>query len=200
MKPQDHTRYHEAARHGTGESRRDGVGPQGAALILELQRLRQAFDSEDAKGAQSSQAPRPAREGFRPAGRQPTRQPKRRRKGKVGWAIDVCLDQLGFHAAAPAARRDEKARVAVENPASRRRGIVTPVGPISMDAVRLGLEIAGLDNKNPPRSAHRPRLVDSDTAGNVAPERSVGQVIDRCRLALIRGRGLPRRQERPRRQ
>jgi len=38
----------EPARRSAAEPRREGVGPQGAALILELERLREAFDQEDA--------------------------------------------------------------------------------------------------------------------------------------------------------
>ena len=92
-----------------GESHDDSVGPQGAALILELQRLRQAFELEDANEPHAPQARRPAREALRPAARQRTRQPKRRRKGKMGRAIDICLEQLGLTAAAPASRRSEPA-------------------------------------------------------------------------------------------
>ena len=39
-----------------GESRDDAVGPQGAALILELQRLRQAFELEDGDGRRAASA------------------------------------------------------------------------------------------------------------------------------------------------
>ncbi len=92
-----------------GESQGDAVGPQGAALILELQRLRQAFELEDAGEPQAPQPRRSARENLHPAARQRTRQPKRRRKGKMGRAIDVCLEQFGFTAAAPASRRSEPA-------------------------------------------------------------------------------------------
>jgi hypothetical protein len=38
----------EPARRSASQPRRDDVGPQGAALILELERLREAFDKDDA--------------------------------------------------------------------------------------------------------------------------------------------------------
>ena len=94
------------ASRWVGESQDDAVGPQGAALILELQRLRQAFEHDE---PDAPQARRPAREGSTPAPRLRTRQPKRKRKGKMGRAIDVCLEQFGFTAAAPAAQRGEPA-------------------------------------------------------------------------------------------
>jgi HlyD family secretion protein len=103
----------EPERRGAGEPRGDGVGPQGAALILELQRLRQAFAEEDPDDVPTLQPRRFAREDLRPPARQRMRQPKRPRKGKMGRAIEVCLEQLGFTTAAPAApvgRRGENAR------------------------------------------------------------------------------------------
>ncbi len=99
----------EPARDGVSDPRRDGVGPQGEALILELQRLRQAFEEEGADDIHP-QAHRFAREGLRPPGRPQMRQPKRRRKGTMGRAIDVCLEQLGFTVAAPVVRRSETPR------------------------------------------------------------------------------------------
>jgi hypothetical protein len=39
--------FDDNAAEDAGASRSDAVGPQGAALILELQRLRQAFDEEN---------------------------------------------------------------------------------------------------------------------------------------------------------
>jgi HlyD family secretion protein len=103
-----------------GESRDDAVGPQGAALILELQRLRQAFEQEGGDAPQASQTRRPVREELRPASHAPTRQAKRRRRGKMGRAFDICLVQLGLTASAPAARRSEDAPEPAAAPAWRR--------------------------------------------------------------------------------
>lgn len=104
------------ASRWVGESQDDAVGPQGAALILELQRLRQAFVHEEPDQPQAPQARRPARESLRPAPRPRTRQ----RKGKMGRALDVCLEQLGLSAAAPAARRREPAPEPAAAPPRRR--------------------------------------------------------------------------------
>ena len=86
-------------------SRSDSAGPQGAALILELQRLRRAFDEEnpDAAGpprgpsrdrakADRRRSPPPPKHGKHKKGR--SRSAKR--KSKVGQAIDVCLIQFGL--------------------------------------------------------------------------------------------------------
>jgi HlyD family secretion protein len=118
-----------------GDSQDDAVGPQGAALILELQRLRQAFEQEEPDEPHASKARRPARESLRPAPRQRTRQ--RKRKGKMGRALDVCLEQLGLSAAAPAERRSEPAP---EPPAAplRRRSEEHPHEPAFTPVVRRG--------------------------------------------------------------
>jgi len=60
------------ASRWVGESQDDAVGPQGAALILELQRLRQAFEQEEPDATHEAKARRPARENLRPAPRQRT--------------------------------------------------------------------------------------------------------------------------------
>jgi HlyD family secretion protein len=103
-----------------GESHDDAVGPQGAALILELQRLRQAFELEDGDAPHAPQARRPAGEELHPPSHPRTRQPKRRRRGKMGRAFDICLEQLGLTAGTSAARRSERAPEPPPVPAWRR--------------------------------------------------------------------------------
>jgi HlyD family secretion protein len=75
------------------EAEAEGMGPQGEALILELQRLRQAFDDEEGQDRRRG----------RPSGEESDRHrrgapPKRRRKGRMGQAIDVWLTQFGLKA------------------------------------------------------------------------------------------------------
>jgi HlyD family secretion protein len=102
---EDAQQFDGPARRWAGDSPSDRLGPQGAALILELQRLRRAYEDENPKPARAEKPPRPARDGA-PRRPPPTR-PKRRQKGKVERAIDVCLEQFGFKAADPAPRRNE---------------------------------------------------------------------------------------------
>ena len=87
----------------------ESVGPQGAALILELQRIQRAFAQEDRAG------PRPRREGRQPhdGGRAAKRDPRRRsvkpnkRKGIMSRAVEVCFGSFGLGNAHPADRRAE---------------------------------------------------------------------------------------------
>src|SRR6516164_187391 len=98
----------ETSRYWDSETNRDDVGPQGAALILELQRLRQAFEHQEAGNPFSPKGDRTARRGTRPAKHRKSSKPRRRSKGKMGRVIDVCLGQIGLASGGRAARQNEK--------------------------------------------------------------------------------------------
>jgi HlyD family secretion protein len=182
MKPRDDARHDGAPpRRWTGEPHGDGVGPQGAALILELQRLRQAFERGEVNEPHAPHARHPARGSARPAARQQMRQPKRQRKGKVGRAIDVCLEQFGF-IAAPARRVGEPTAVS-----SRRPGIAAAEHAIPMDVPSHAREIPGLDGNDRPVAVETPPINLPRPAGGAAPGTAVGQWIGRCRVGLIAG-------------
>ena len=92
-----------SARLRIDEPDDDGSGPQGAALILELQRLRQAFELENQPESNRPQPRRAPPDGQRPPGRRPRQvRPKRsRKKGKMGRVLDAWLGPFGFQADAP---------------------------------------------------------------------------------------------------
>jgi HlyD family secretion protein len=85
------------------------VGPQGEALILELQRLRQAFERDEWNEAHTPPPRRPPKNGAQPAGPQRRRAPKRRKKRGMGRVIEICLSPFGLNsdAAEPVARRTQ---------------------------------------------------------------------------------------------
>jgi HlyD family secretion protein len=105
------------------------IGPQGAALILELQRIQRAFALEDRA------VPRPAREGRQPheGGHAVKRDPRRRsakakkRKGIMRRAVEVCLGSFGLGNAPPADRQADAARDRPP-PAARHRPGDRPAG------------------------------------------------------------------------
>ena len=169
------------AQRWVGESEGEAVGPQGAALILELQRLRQAFEHEDPDEPSAPQARRPAREGVRAAAPQRARQPKRKRKGKMGRAIDVCLKQFGFNAA-PAQRVGEPAAASSRGP-----GIAAAEHAIPMDVPSHAREIPGLHHNDRPVAIETPPMGLPRPAGSAAPRTAIGQWIGRCRVGLIAG-------------
>jgi HlyD family secretion protein len=106
-----------APRHG------ETVGPQGAALILELQRIQRVFDQEyqprgphaGRRSYDSERAPKPNMH-HRPP-RPGTRNKKR--KGMMGRAVNACLERFGFGNIPSADRRPMVTRDA-RPPASNR--------------------------------------------------------------------------------
>lgn len=93
-----------------------GVGPQGAALILELQRLRQAFEHDQ------PEAPSDTRRGASSAVHRKSARPKGRRRGKMGRVIDACLEQFGLASLAKPTHAKDPKRDAASAPPSRRDG------------------------------------------------------------------------------
>jgi HlyD family secretion protein len=162
---------------GSGE-----VGPQGAALILELQRLRHAFDGEDWNEPRPPQPGRAPRHQPGPGRRPRTGKLRRPQKSKMGRAIDVCLEQFGLKAAAPAPRiSDAQAEPAVA-PGRRPNRIIAPDASMLMDLTRPGPEIPRSDHVQPPMLLESPRLAPSGPAKATAAE-----LIARCRTGLIAG-------------
>ena len=159
------------------------LGPQGAALILELQRLRHAFEGEDWN------EPRPPQPGRAPGhhpgpGRRPrTGKPRRPQKGKMGRAIDVCLEQFGLKAAAPAPRIGEAPAEPAVSPGRRANRILAPDASVLMDLSKPGPEIPRPDHVHQPMLLlESPRLAPSSPAKAAA-----GELIERCRTGLIAG-------------
>ena len=179
----------EPARRSASQPRRDDVGPQGAALILELERLREAFDKDDANDLTARQAPRFARHDMRPpAGRQRARKPKRPRKSTMGRAIEVCLEQLGF-IAAPAGRGKDARETRVSPPPRRPRpGVISLDGSIPMDLLKPGREIPGLDKKrrSPPFNKARSTIPPSPSANRPRSAIPQSPPMDKPRSAIPR--------------
>jgi HlyD family secretion protein len=86
------------------------VGPQGAALILELQRLRQAFEHDEPR------APSDSRRAPSSTAHRKSARPKRRQKGKVGRVIDACLEQFGLASCSKSTPANESKREAPSPP------------------------------------------------------------------------------------
>jgi len=107
------------ASRRTGAADDATVGPQGAALILELQRLRRAFELENLDDGHPPQPPRPAR-GQRPPPRPRAAKPKRPKKGKMGRVLDAWLAPLGFHGDGSPGERPHPERSHDERPRGQR--------------------------------------------------------------------------------
>ena len=108
MRTEQHTLHpNEPTQRAARPSNPAAQGSQGAALVLELERLRRDLDREVRSNQHASRtrcsapdtSPRPIRT--------KTSRPKRQKKGKVGRVIDFCLEQVGFKSVVPAQRRRE---------------------------------------------------------------------------------------------
>jgi HlyD family secretion protein len=161
------------------------VGPQGAALILELQRLRHAFERDAWDEARVPPSHRPPRDEVRPAGARRRRKPPRPPKRGMGRVIELCLGPFGLTSGAPATRRTQPppppqasaAPRAAPRPHQRKQ--MTLVAPVTMDLSKPGPEISGLKASV---SAEIPRL-DQPRITDKADTR-LGQLITQCRSGV----------------
>lgn len=142
-----------------GEPYDETIGPQGAALILELRRLRSAFEQENFHDPAPTSPQRPAR--TRPAGRQPQRPQPRPIKGRIERAIDGCLGKLGFNSSNGFA---EKYTTATRKVTSRDPPSIIAFDPIAIGNRRRSPqnEGAGLQNNTP--RGEEPGEVQSSSA------------------------------------
>src|SRR5258705_11577824 len=127
MKGFDHVHADErAARHRIGGTDEDVAAPQGQALILELQRLRQAFEQDQRPPLRRTANDEPGPGARRSRQARPKRSKK---KGKMGRVLDW-LGPFGsqsevFEPEPPPPRRGRSARESQfmpPPPASGRRG------------------------------------------------------------------------------
>jgi HlyD family secretion protein len=170
------------------EANGDGVGPQGAALILELQRLRQAFELEGPNEPNEFAPPEPARAArgrTQAAARRRPQRPGRQPKSRVGRAIDVCLEQFGLSATAPATRKSgQGSDPAREVPLrSRETLLASDLIPLPHAAAKRGEA----------EDTYQSMYVESPPIGPASEPESaraattVRQLIRSCRSGLIAG-------------
>lgn len=119
----DRTERAPDVRHG------DAVGPQGAALILELQRIQRAFAQEERAAPRAPHKELQPDDGGHPAKRDTRRRAAmpNKRKGIMRRTVDVWLGSFGLGNARPAFRTAEAARDSLP-PAARHRPSAGPAG------------------------------------------------------------------------
>jgi len=161
-----------------GDTRSEDFGPQGAALILELQRLRHAFEGE----SRSAHKPRPApRRGTKPVQRRRAAPPKRPRKSRMSKVVDVCLQQIGLKAPPEIERRPTPSQDLEVPPPREPSPTLAPHDPLTIDLAKLAPETAGSIDFDP--------SIDIETPDRAAPrgETRVGQLVASCRSSLMTG-------------
>jgi HlyD family secretion protein len=197
MKGFDHVHADEGvARHRIGGTDEDVAAPQGQALILELQRLRQAFEQDNVQEQRLRRPPQDERPGAR---RQRPARPKRKKKGKMGRVLDAWLGPFGSQSddveiePPPPPRRGRAApQFTPPPPANNARGpagnslrndrhargpIIAPDDPSLMNMPRPRPELLQIDDRREPPRIEAPQLAPPSPAGPVPRDRSVTNVV-----------------------
>ena len=205
MKSFDHVHSDERARRRIGGTDEDVAAPQGQALILELQRLRQAFEHDNLQD-QRPPLRRPANDESRPGSRRSRQaRPKRaKKKGKMGRVLEW-LGPFGSQSEVldpepPAPRRGRSSRepeFMTPPPAGSARGpaahapagnswpnerpargpIIAPDDPSLMSIPKPRPEALQIDDRREPPRIEAPQLAPPSPAGAVPRERSVTGVV-----------------------
>jgi HlyD family secretion protein len=201
MKGFDHVHADEGvARRRIGGMDEDVAAPQGQALILELQRLRQAFERDNAQ-EQRPPLRRPAHD-ERPGARRPRPgRPKRaKKKGKMGRVLDAWLGPFGSQSddldieppPARGRRSTREPQFTPPPPAGSARGpavnswlndrqargpIIAPDDPSLMYIPKPRPEALQIDDRREPPRIEAPQLAPPSPAGPVARDRSVARTV-----------------------
>jgi HlyD family secretion protein len=181
---QDHRHLDGSDRNWRGEADADRIGPQGEALILELQRLRRALDSER---GDNRNPPGPSGRGEgrkRQAPRKPPPpRPRRKPKSTIKLAIDRWMKSFGSEAPV----QEDGSHPPVEPvapPPHRQSPPLFPSDPIYMD-LRNPVPGIAVREDSPLRE------VEGDRAATPAapPEvnTAVAEMIGKCRHGLVAG-------------
>jgi HlyD family secretion protein len=205
MKGFDHVHADErGARRRFGGTDEDAAAPQGQALILELQRLRQAFELDN----QQDQRPplrRPANDEGRPGSRRPRQaRPKRsKKKSKMGRVLDWLgpfgsqSEVLDPEPPAPRRRSTREPQFMTAPPADGMRAptgnapannfwpnerqargpIIAPDDPSLMNIPRSRPDVLSIDDPRLQPRIEAPQLAPPSPAGPVPRERSVTTVV-----------------------
>ena len=182
---QDHRHIDGPDRNWNREADVDRVGPQGEALILELQRLRQALNGErgDGRHPPGSSGRGETRKRQPPRKPQPLR-PKRKPKSTVKLAIDICLKPFGIKAAVEA---EENVRPSVEPgvpPLHRHSPPIFQSDPVYMDLRKPTPDMTA--RADSPLSE-----IEGERAGaSAAPAKAntaVAELVGKCRNGLMTG-------------
>ncbi len=194
---QDDRRLDGSARNWSSEADVDRVGPQGEALILELQRLRQALDDERADGQRSprqsgrGEARKPqAQRKSQPQPQSQPRRPRRKRKSRVKLAIDICLKPFGIKAPVLEDRR-EPAVEPVVSPPRRQSPPIVPSDPVRMDLPKPGPDKPALENSRRSEGGEGGHVVApaAPLKANraVVTNKAVAELVGKCRDGLMAG-------------
>jgi HlyD family secretion protein len=181
MRPAQEARYPDEAQRNSNP---DAFGPQGAALILELQRLRHAFDTEIRSHQHAARARLAAPDTSAHPIRARASRRKRQNKGRMGRVVDFWLEQFGFRSAAPAERGMQPSDAAPVTPPRHPGQSLASYRPLSIDLTKPGPEIPPPDADHQSMARETPQL---RTSGPPALGNTVGVLLRMGSASLIAG-------------
>jgi HlyD family secretion protein len=182
---QDHRHLDGSDRSWSGEPDGGRVGPQGEALILELQRLRQALDGERGGGRHppGSSGRGEARKRQAPRKPQPLR-PRRKPKSTVKRAIDLCLKPFGVKAPVQVEDGSNPLVEPAVPPLHRQSPPIFQSDPVYMDLRHPAADMTARED-SPLSEIEGERVVAPATRPEV--NTAVTELIGRCRNGLMAG-------------
>jgi HlyD family secretion protein len=145
------------------------LGSQSAALILELQRLSCAFDSE-IRNRQRVRRAAPDADASARSVRDQARRPRRRRKSKVGQVIDFCLEQVGLKSVTPAGKGMGPPYATQVAPPRYPSPSLAPLRPLPMELTKSAPAIRSRDAAHQPMALPNPPL-------QLSPPRAPGTAV-----------------------
>jgi HlyD family secretion protein len=164
-----------------GDPRSQDFGLQGAALILELRRLRHAFDEEGRGQRKPRGAPRSAK---KPDPHRRPGPPKRPRKSRMSKVVAACLQQIGLKEAPEIERRQRPSHDLDVPPPHEPSPTLAPRDPLTMDLAKLAPEISGLIDVSSSISLESP---DAALPPAAKPAVKAGGLVETCRTGLMAG-------------
>jgi HlyD family secretion protein len=181
MRPTDQLERDDASRWNDDPAAGE-FGPQGAALILELRRLRHAMDEEKRNAQEAADTERraaqpPRRRRRATASRQP-------RKGRVAKAIDACLQQIGLRTVEQTEPRSAPTRESAPIPHEHSSPTLAPREPLTMDLGKLTPETPGLAEAGSPMALGR---ADPAAPAPAEPATQLRKFVGVCRDGLVTG-------------
>ncbi|HET7886320.1 MAG TPA: HlyD family type I secretion periplasmic adaptor subunit [Bradyrhizobium sp.] len=147
-----------------------GVGPQGAALILELQRLRRALEHEEQSDPPPKRPPSSVRRRQQHA--------RRRRQGTIGRAISLCLEQFGLAMPATVPGSNPAHEAASASPQHRQAAHGEAGASVLIDLERSSPEPTA---RYQSMHVESPRMELPPSAGGIASPLTANQLVSACR-------------------
>jgi HlyD family secretion protein len=185
MRSEQRTRtFNSAIRRSVHDSSSDGTGPQGAALILELRRLRHELDRENVEELPRQNRRYSEADDARLSAPGCSGRPHREQKGKFRRAMDTCLDQFRLRGIAAVAGENTTVRERIAEAAKSQRPNDSHASSVLSKAAKRGLNLPDSRRGDQLLNIAMPRLLLPGSAPSLEMQTSLRQAIRSCQVGL----------------